>query len=1060
MKRRWTTAAVAAVLLTTSALASPPSHETWANDAWRWLGDGPVADQSDVDEGDCEEEDCELTPEELIELFGELAADTGDAGIRWELDVDLSLFVDTYDTSESLAEFFRGATLESIKPFLDSEQLLQQAARYADDPGIIRFLLAQGFDPNKAFGPPKEPIFPYLEPHRAGPLHDAARYNANPAIVDALVKGGADVQAKRGWDLYTPLHYAARHNNAAVVSALIRSGAQPNEVNGYIHPTWSKSPDINGNTPLHVAVCTGKAPVIDVLVAAGADVQQANSSGATPFHFAIWCGNATSTAALLRHGADANAVVTLVNGETEMHDCTGCNPIHLLVDSSSRDDLVRERPRSILKLLLDAGVDINAEIAQHMYKGYSALRLAVASELGSKAVALLLESGARADPGSLLAVFDEKFQYSGSYAGAYDYRAVDSANNLRVLDLLLRHRVDVNAADHCQRTALHLAALAVDEGHSRFSGPWATEDRALAPAVRKLVRAGADVNAVAASDRCSEHLGATPLHVAASRGAAHVASALLDGGADIEAKDADGRTPLDIAAARGQVGFLNVLLRRAVGEESPEMVALLIERGAEVDARDDVGWTPLHHALLGYYGDGDTIAEANVLLEHGVDVNAATATVGWTPLHLAAHLRGPGVLEIVQALIEQGADVNARTRIGGWSPARVARASDERRRNGPDAGASSTAVLAAIQAAGGKDEGCDDAPMLPVYVRGSPAYWEDQARWRESGAAAGCEYNLPFAVPHVLNAGGRSVPGSFTVPGVDEALLFAGFGIFEANSDIDYFDVASLQDRHGAILPIMAFDNRTDYKGLCLDRETNTHAAVFTRSYDGSCCPWDDTVYYHYDADAGNLVEAFVDGVVTQPTGVHAECRWRDTVSGLESYEDALSQLRVGDSASWPWWDEDLDTSSDPLWEGPLPTRVVPAEVVEAQLERLRGLPEVVRVWNADLNSPERQIVVAEYVGVPRSESVDVCEGVLLAWDEANREWRSIYDCAAFSDIEIHGDTLSAALYVGTVRCGLRRQSRLCYLEVDLTTWLAELWDEPYGNYWRNDRGRPDRNTP
>ena len=531
-----------------------------------------------------------------------------------------------------------------------------------------------------------------------------------------------------------------------------------------------------------------------------------------------------------------------------------------------------------MNLLLDAGADINAEVAQRMYKGYSALRLAVASELGSQAVALLLESGARADSGSLFAVFEETFQYSGS------------ADNLRVLVLLLRHGVDVNATDSCQRTALHLAALAADG-----------EDGRLTQAVRKLVRAGADVNAVAASGRYCKHLGATPLHVAASRDAPYVALALLDGDdgrvgfqqvsalhgrADVEAKDADGRTPLDIAAARGHVGFLNVLLRHAV-HESPQMVALLIEHGAEADARDDIGWTPLHYALLGYYGHGYDIPAANVLLEHGADINAATATVGWTPLHLAAHLSGPDpeALEIVQALIERGADVNARTRIGGWSPARVAKkASDNRGR------ASSKAVLAAIQAAGGKDEGCDDEPMLPVYSFGTDAFsWRDRARWRQAAPAQGCEYNLPFAVPHILVAGGRTVPGSFTAPGADEALQFVGVGGFEAHSTFRYFDVASWQDRHGVVRPIMAFDHYTRYEGLCLDRETDTHTAIFTRRYAGSCCPEVDTVYYHHDAAAGNLVEVFVDDreyrrtaptqPVAQPTGRRAQCHWRDKLA-------------------------------------------------------------------------------------------------------------------------------------------------------------------------------------
>lgn len=88
---------------------------------------------------------------------------------------------------------------------------------------------------------------------------------------------------------------------------------------------------------------------------------------------------------------------------------------------------------------------------------------------------------------------------------------------------------------------------------------------------------------------------------------------------------------------------------------------------------------------------------------------------------------------------------------------------------------------------------------------------------------------------------------------------------------------------------------------------------------------------------------------------------------------------------------------------------------------------------------------------------MDVCEGVLLIWDEAGQEWRSIYDCAAFVDIEIRGDALSAALYVGTTECGIRRQGLSCYLEVDLKTWQAELWNEPHGYYWSNDRERPKR---
>ena len=135
------------------------------------------------------------------------------------------------------------------------------------------------------------------------------------------------------------------------------------------------------------------------------------------------------------------------------------------------------------------------------------------------------------------------------------------------------------------------------------------EDPGVVRAVEMLVSAGADVdartveaNTVLGSDgvRYScPYSGATPLHVAASRGATSVASALLDFRADLIAKDAAGRTPLDVAAELGHVDVLNLFLRDAARYEWPELVMLLIERGAEANARDEIGWAPLHYALLG-----------------------------------------------------------------------------------------------------------------------------------------------------------------------------------------------------------------------------------------------------------------------------------------------------------------------------------------------------------------------------------------------------------------------------------------------------------------------------
>ena len=44
-----------------------------------------------------------------------------------------------------------------------------------------------------------------------------------------------------------------------------------------------------------------------------------------------------------------------------------------------------------------------------------------------------------------------------------------------------------------------------------------------------------------------------------------------------------------------------------------------------------------------------------------------------------------------------------------------------------------------------------------------------------------------------------------------------------------------------------------NYEQLCRDPSTGADTAVFERFYDGACCPWIDTVYMHYDPEAGTL---------------------------------------------------------------------------------------------------------------------------------------------------------------------------------------------------------------
>lgn len=138
-------------------------------------------------------------------------------------------------------------------------------------------------------------------------------------------------------------------------------------------------------------------------------------------------------------------------------------------------------------------------------------------------------------------------------------------------------------------------------------------------AIRVLLDHGADVNG---RSRVS---GATPLHMAVvpklKPGLLKpTVELLLARGANLEAKDNDGRTPLH-AAAEGS---------------TPEAVGLLLSKGANVNARDGAQQTPLHAIADKAWHDKREIVA--LLLTKHPDVNA-TDVVGYTPLHLLAKMR-------------------------------------------------------------------------------------------------------------------------------------------------------------------------------------------------------------------------------------------------------------------------------------------------------------------------------------------------------------------------------------------------------------------------------------
>ena len=149
-------------------------------------------------------------------------------------------------------------------------------------------------------------------------------------------------------------------------------------------------------------------------------------------------------------------------------------------------------------------------------------------------------------------------------------------------------------------------------------------------ALRKLIRAGADVNAPQVD-------GATALHWAVYRGDMEAADQILRAGARPDAKNRTGITPLAMAALYGHAA----------------LVDRLVKAGADAKAPGPNGETLLMYSARN--GSPDVI---RLLVEAGVDVNAKEPLRGTTALMWAVEQRHP---RAVEALLKAGADPAARS---------------------------------------------------------------------------------------------------------------------------------------------------------------------------------------------------------------------------------------------------------------------------------------------------------------------------------------------------------------------------------------------------------------
>ena len=424
-------------------------------------------------------------------------------------------------------------------------------AAHWDDLDTVNALLAAGANVNAA------------DDHGVTALERAAE-NASLRMVERLLAADADVNTSQVSGL-TPLMTASRTGSAEVVRALVAHGADVNAATAETRSTalmWAVAephPEIvdvllaagadahastaKGITPLLYAALDGDIAMAERLIAAGVDVNEPGGDGTQALPYAIAAGQDAFALFLLEQGADPNSSMA---GIRALHAAAG-SVYYWLGDWSrrhgyggsylrggfSRVTLPPERRLPLVRALLERGADPNARIttsAMFMtYIGYPTKGAFEPFACGT------------GDLRGATPLWVAAYTANG---GAYRVGPGDPEAHAEILRTLL----DAGADQHLTTddgTTPFMAAAGLGQPTFRPREPRGLRSRGAETAVRVLLEAGADINAVNEADF-------TALHGAAFRGLNEVIEYLVAEGADIDARDFRGRTAYRMAEGSKQ----------------------------------------------------------------------------------------------------------------------------------------------------------------------------------------------------------------------------------------------------------------------------------------------------------------------------------------------------------------------------------------------------------------------------------------------------------------------------------------------------------------------------
>lgn len=467
-------------------------------------------------------------------------------------------------------------------------------------------LLSRGATPNPLYPATKDTLLHILT--REG-REESALFLVKHSKDDNLTK-------KINMSGFTVVHEACNAGLANLVTHLLEK-----DDSGSCTTVMTKSQQV----PLHLAVSSLHFPVVQALLNAPKNPKDQlnlkNEDGDTPLSLAI--------KAPLKKGREIVAALINAGANINEKNDKGLTLVHQAI-------LKEDSATAIF--LLENGADMNEKTND----GETSLQLSVHCRLGEVVEALCRRG---ADTSSGCPLWD-----------ALDSEQEDTAS------ILVTHGADTDCwatgPDGCLQTLLHRA---IDDNKEEIA--------------QFLIRSGCDLNAARkpgangeggdeAKDNC------TPLHLCCQWGLEQVVQTLVEHGANVNARDSEGKTPIHIAIQNQHAQIISLLLchpnldlsLRDKKGLSPFATALTVRNNKAAQAIldrlpsaaeqfDNKGRNFLHMAIQ--KGDMESIL---FLLSIQVDVNSRVQDVTQTPpLHLAVV---SGNETLVRSLILAGARIN------------------------------------------------------------------------------------------------------------------------------------------------------------------------------------------------------------------------------------------------------------------------------------------------------------------------------------------------------------------------------------------------------------------